>query len=163
MCWLLGIMAIMAFRATRNIAMLFMMAVLTVLLSMGTRKFIKFVDWPCMTIGAGFAQPIHGRNHQRSMGVLVAVETIDLYRSMLLAVAGGAERHQGVVVVFPRVICMKHFMTLLAGKAVLTAGVFQICKLSGVTLAAFGGLQRSWCRRIKTGIDLWQFTISSKG
>ncbi len=54
----------------------------------------------------------------------MAVDAVNLDRSMLLTVAHRTEGHQVVIVVFARIVRMKDFMTLLTGKAMFAARVF---------------------------------------
>jgi len=119
-----GIMTIMAFRAIRDVAMFLMVAALASLFRVSTRKLFKFTCWPRMTISTRLGKPIHSRNAQRSMRILMTVNTVDLHRSMLLAMTHSAERHQIVIIVFSRIVRMKDFVAFLTGKAMFAAGVF---------------------------------------
>ena len=104
--------------------MFFVMAALAVLLGVGARKLVEFIDWPGMTISAGLGKSLHGWDTQRRMGILMTVETVNLDGPMLLTVAHRAEWHQLVIVVFARAVCVNNFMTFLAGKAMFATRGF---------------------------------------
>lgn len=141
--------------------MLLMMATLATLLRVSTRELNQLFGRTGMAIRASLAQALHSRHLQGCMGIFMTIEAIDLHRPMLLTVTGRTERHQFVIIVFARAIRVKNFMTLLAGKAVLAAGVLQVRKLAGVALPAFCWLQRRWRFSIKACIDLRQLCINN--
>ena len=121
---LVGIMTIVTFRAIRDIAMFLVVAALATLFSVSTRELFKFIRWSGMTISTRFGKPIHSRNAQRSMRILMTVNTVDLYRSMLLTMTSRTKRHQIFIIVFSRIVRMKDFVALLTRKAMFAAGVF---------------------------------------
>lgn len=132
-------MTVVAFKAIWDIAMLLVVATLTVLLSVGTRELFKFTCWSRVTVSTRLSESIHSWDTHGSVGVLVTVNTVDLYRSMLLTVTHGTERHQVIIIVFSRVVRMKNFMTLLARKTMFATRGFKIFKLSDMTLTTLCG------------------------
>lgn len=96
------------------------------------------------------------------MRILVTAETIRLRRPMLLTVARSALGHQCIVIVFARVIGVKDLMALLAGKSMFAAGLLQICKLAGMALAAFHGLQRRRRSGVELCVNLWEPALGGK-
>ena len=104
--------------------MFFVVTALAVLLSVSTRKLFELFDWSRMTISTCFGKSIHGWNTQRCVRILMTVETINLNRPMLLTVAHCTERHQFIIVVFSRAVCVKNIMTFLTSKAMLAARDF---------------------------------------
>ena len=114
---LLLIVTIVAFKAIRDIAVFLVVAALTVLFSGGARKLFKLICWAGMTIRTCLGKSIHCRNAQWSVRILMTVNTVGLYRPMLLTMAHRAERHQIVIIVFSRIIRMKDFVALLTGEA----------------------------------------------
>ena len=96
------------------------------------------------------------------MWVLVAADTICLLRAMLLAMTSRTERHEFVIVIFTRVVCVKNLVALLAGKSMFTSGSFQIGKLAHMALATLYRLQGSRGHAVKGFVNLWQWTFASR-
>ena len=155
-------MAVMTFVTSRDVAMFLMMTALTSRLGMSTREVLQFLGRAVMTVGACFGQFLHSRNSQWRMRVLMATETFNLLRAVGLTMTGRAKRHQVIVIVLARIICMKYFVTLLACKTMLAACVLQVSKLTGVALATLGRLQRNRVGRIKGGVNRRQRLGRSK-
>lgn len=96
------------------------------------------------------------------MRVLVTAAAIGLLWTVLLAMTRPTKRHQFVVVVFTRAIGVKNFVTLLTGKSMLAAGIFQIGKLTHMALATLCWLQRIRGHIVKGCINLWQLTLGRR-
>ena len=90
------------------------------------------------------------------MRILVTAEAIGLLGAVLLTMTGRTNRHQLVIIVFTRAVCVKNLVTLLTGESMLATGIFQVGKLAHMTLTTLCWLQ--WSRRhlIKGRINLWQ-------
>lgn len=134
---LFGVVTFVTLRAFRNRAVLVMMTGLATLFTVSAGKLCQFLGRTGVAIGTGLAEPLDSRNNPWRMRIAVTIEAIGLLWPMLLAMAGRAERHQLGIVVSQRVVCVKNFMALLAGKTMFTTRTLQIGKLSDVTLAAF--------------------------
>jgi hypothetical protein len=96
------------------------------------------------------------------MRVLVTAEAIGLLWAVLLAMTGRTKRHQLVVVVFTRVVCVKNLVTLLTGKSMFATGIFQVGKLAHMALTTLCWLQRSRRHFVKSCINLWQLSLGSE-
>ena len=96
------------------------------------------------------------------MRVLVTAEAIGLLWAVLLAMTGRTKRHQLVVVVFTRVVCVKNLVTLLTGESMFATGNFQVGKLGHMALTTLCWLQRSRRHFVKSCINLWQLSLGSE-
>ena len=134
---LLCIMTIMTFKAVRYVAVLLMMAILAPLFSVGTRELLQLFCRSGMTIRTSTAKTLHRRNQQGRMRVLMAIKAVGLLRPMLLPMARGAQRHQVVIIVFARAVCVENLVTFLAGKAMFATGSLQMGKLARMALTTF--------------------------
>ena len=92
----------------------------------------------------------------------MATGTIKLFWAMLLTMTGGTQRHQLIVVVLARAICVKDFVAFLAGKTMLASSLLQIVELPYVALPTPSGLKWSRCRCIQGRINLGELLLCSK-
>lgn len=89
-----------------------------------------------MTVGTDSRQHVCHRNLAWCMRVLVAVETLNMFRAVRLSVAGCTLRHDIRVILFNRIVSVENFVAFTAVELVLAARFFQLTKMAGVALAA---------------------------
>lgn len=115
-----------------------------------------------MTIRTRLAKTAHSRNLPWCVRVPVTIKAVDMLLTMLRAMACRTNRHQIVIIVFTRVVCMKNLMTFLTGKAMFATGILQARKLPFMTLTTFYRLQGGRCYCIEACINLRQFALSCR-
>lgn len=159
-------MRFMTFVAAWNIAVPIVVAAATFQLGMFARRRLQLLGLITVTTGAKACKPVGQGDTTWRMRIYMAGQTLHMLGAMWGSMAGSALRHDLRVIVLPRVIGMKNFMTFSAIELMLATGLFQVSKLPRMALPTLVDRQRQRISRIKRNIlcrQVWARRLLSQG